>query len=344
MKAALPPIVPGVILACAVASLSLALGQLEFAGFGRLWLEPLVLAILGGAVLRTAWTPPPFFDPGIRFSAKTMLELAVVLMGASLNPSLIVAAGMPILLGVVVTVIMAIAAGFWIGRLLGLPSRMAMLVACGNAICGNSAIAAVAPAIDADSGDVATAVAFTAVLGIGVVMAVPFIGMVLGLGPTAGGVLAGLTVYAVPQVFAAASPMGPVAVQLGTMVKLVRVLMLAPVVACLSLIMKRRMQLRLGVAAKRGPVPNLTELLPLFILAFLALAALRSAGAVPDIMLPPIHEASAVLTVCAMAGLGLGVDLRSVAAAGPRVSIAATLSLVVLASIALGVIRFTGLE
>src|SRR5690606_37559890 len=101
-----------------------------------------------------------------------------------------------------------------------------VLVACGNSICGNSAIAAVAPVIGATSRDVAASIAFTAVLGIGMVLSLPLLVPLLDLSETQFGVLAGLTVYAVPQVLAATTPVGALSVQLGTLVKLVRVLML----------------------------------------------------------------------------------------------------------------------
>src|SRR3546814_8154148 len=103
-----------------------------------------------------------------------------------------------------------------------------MLIACGNAICGNSAIAAVAPVIDAESDDVAAAIGFTAVLGVVVVLAMPGLAALAGFEGAKAGALAGLTVYAVPQVLAAAAPMGPAAVQMGTLVKLTRVLTLGP--------------------------------------------------------------------------------------------------------------------
>jgi len=176
---------------------------------------------------------------GIAFSAKTLLEIAVLLLGASISASMIIAAGPLLIVGIAGIVVVAIVASYGIGRALRLPHRMALLVACGNSICGNSAIAAVAPIIGADGEDVAASIAFTAVLGVLVVLGLPLLPAVLHLTELQYGVLAGLTVYAVPQVLAAAMPLGTVAVQMGTLVKLVRVLMLGPVVLCLSLLTRR---------------------------------------------------------------------------------------------------------
>ena len=102
-----------------------------------------------------------------------------------------------------------------IGRMLGLSKRLAVLVACGNSICGNSAIAAVAPVIGANGDEVASSIAFTAVLGVIVVLLLPLFGVIMQMGQVAFGALAGLTVYAVPQVIAAATPFGSQAVQTG---------------------------------------------------------------------------------------------------------------------------------
>jgi len=130
-----------------------------------------------------------------------------------------------------------------------LPQRISILIACGNSICGNSAIAAVAPIIGADSDDVASSIAFTAILGVVVVLALPLLIPLLYLSQSQYGVLAGLTVYAVPQVLAATLPISPVSAQLGTMVKLMRVLMLGPVVVLLSLLLPK-----LNICARR-PAP-----------------------------------------------------------------------------------------
>ena len=110
-----------------------------------------VLAILLGIAVRTLWSPDARFRTGIAFSAKQLLEVAVVLLGASLSLGAILASGPALLAGIVGTVAIGIGASIAICRVLGLPPRMAILVACGNAICGNSAIAAVAPVIGADS-------------------------------------------------------------------------------------------------------------------------------------------------------------------------------------------------
>ena len=338
-------LIPGLMLCLAVTGAAYAVQWVEEALFGQAWLEALVLAILLGTLVRSLWTPHERWHPGIAFSAKILLEIAVVLLGASMSAATILAAGPEMLLGIAGVVVVAIAASFLVGRMLHLPTRMALLVACGNSICGNSAIAAVAPVIGADGDDVAASIGFTAVLGVIVVLGLPLLGLALHLDGLQYGVLTGLTVYAVPQVLAAAAPLGAAAVQMGTLVKLVRVLMLGPVCLLLSLVAPRLREETdepaPHVTAGERPAagrPALHHLVPWFILGFLALAALRSLGLVPDAVIAPAGATATFLTVVSMAALGLGVDVHTVASAGGRVTAAVVLSLLVLGAISLALI------
>lgn len=333
-------LVPGLLLCGAVTLAALGLERVETGLFGHAWLEALVLAILVGALVRTLWTPSQRWAPGISFSAKTLLEIAVVLLGASVSIGAIVAAGPLLLVGIAAVVVIAIAASYGMGRMLGLPHRMAVLVACGNSICGNSAIAAVAPVIGADGKEVAASIAFTAVLGVVVVLGLPFLPALMQVSEVQYGVLAGLTVYAVPQVLAATAPIGAIALQLGTLVKLVRVLMLGPMILVLTLVTRRRNG---GGTAPTGGRMPWHKLVPWFIDGFLLLAVLRSFGLLPEVVLAPAATMATALTVISMAALGLSTDLGSVAKAGGRVTAAVTLSLLVLGAISFGLIRLLGI-
>ena len=323
-------ILPGLALSLAVSAVAVGLEKVEEHYTGKAWLEALVLAILIGTAVRSIFRPGTQFAKGISFSAKMLLEIAVVLLGASISVSAVIAAGPGLILGIAAVVAVAITLSYGIGRLLQLPHRMAVLVACGNSICGNSAIAATAPVIGAESDDVAASIAFTAILGVAVVLCLPLLVPLLGLSHTQYGILAGLTVYAVPQVLAATAPIATISVQLGTLVKLVRVLMLGPVILTLSVLAGNKdAEARLGFL----------QLVPWFIIGFLGMMALRSLHLIPDTILPSIQFASTALTIISMAALGLGVDVRSVASAGGRVTLTAILSLLVLGAISLGLIH-----
>ena len=339
-------LLPGVGLCLVVTALAVVLQAVEVRIAGEAYLEALVLAIVLGVAIRTVWEPGAVWQPGMVFSARILLEVAVVLLGASVSARTVLALGPALLGGIVLVVAVAIATSYGIGRALGLKQRMAILVACGNSICGNSAIAAVAPVIGADGDDVASSIAFTAVLGVIVVLLLPLLVPVLALSLTQYGVLAGLTVYAVPQVLAATLPIGALSNQVGTVVKLVRVLMLGPVVLCLSLVARHLREEGVAEPGASQPearrLPALHELVPWFIVGFLVVLGLRSAEVIPAALLGPIKNVAAFLTTVSMAALGLGVDVRVVALAGVRVTAAVTLSLLVLGGISLALIRLLG--
>lgn len=337
---------PGLGVTVALAVLAVAVAEVERRTLGQAVVDALVVAILLGMVVRTLWTPPPALDAGVRFAAKQLLEVAVLLLGVSVDLPLLLAAGPALALGIVLLVVLGIALSYALGRLLGLPHTLAVLVACGNSICGNSAIAALAPVLDADPEDVVSAIAFTAILGVGVVLGLPLLIEPLGLSFYQYGVLAGLTVYAVPQVLAAAFPVSVLSGQVGTLVKLVRVLMLGPVVLFFALRQRAAAGRAAAPAAARPAAARVrvTQYVPWFIVGFLALAALRSAGAVPDAVASALRAASVALTVVAMAALGLGCDLRAIARVGRPIVLTVLGSLLVLVALAIALIRALGIQ
>jgi uncharacterized integral membrane protein (TIGR00698 family) len=328
---------PGSALCLGVTVLALGLQALETAWLGRAWLEGLVLAILCGAAVRLVWTPSERFAPGVEFCGKFVLELAVALLGLSVSAGALAAAGPALLAGIAVVVVISILASYGLGRAAGLSHRLSTLIACGNAICGNSAIAAVAPVIAADGDDVIAAIGFTAILGVGVVLGLPLLDVVLGLPPRSFGVLAGLTVYAVPQVLAATAPVSGLSVQLGALVKLSRVLMLGPVVLCLSLLAQRHTAPG-GASAAPALKLKLKRLVPWFIIGFLAMMALRASGAAPHGWIVIASSLATWMTILSMAALGLGVEIGAIRRAGPRAIAVVAASLIVLAVLALGLI------
>jgi len=330
------PLAPGLLLTAAVGVVSWGVAAAEQRVLGHPVVEALVVAIVLGMAVRTWRGPSARTAAGVRFAAKDLLEVAVLLLGASVDLPLLLRAGPALAVGIVLLVVLGIALSYALGRALGLPPRLAVLVACGNAICGNSAIAAVAPVIDADPEHVASSIAFTAVLGVLVVLGLPLLVHPLGLSFYQYGVLAGLTVYAVPQVLAAAFPVSALSGQVGTLVKLVRVLTLGPVVLFFALRYRGRVA---TPAAARGP-----QLVPWFIVGFMALATLRALGVVPAPMAASAKAASGWLTIAAMAALGLGVDVRSVSRAGRPVVLTVGGSLAALIVLSVGLIRVLGIR
>lgn len=337
MVAHVKTLLPGVGLSVVVTLVSLGVQLLEERIFDHPYIEALVVAILLGMVIRTVWELDPRWHAGIAFSAKQLLEVAVALLGASISFSALIASGFSLLLAIVTTVAIILGASYGISRLLGLSVRLSILVACGNSICGNSAIAAVAPVIGADGDDIASAISFTAVLGVIMVLGLPLLIPLLMLSPTQYGILAGLTVYAVPQVLAATIPAGLLSTQIGTLVKLVRVLTLGPILLGFSLLGRSLRKDAGGVAASDRF--GRFQIVPWFIIGFLVLAALRSFEILPNEVAPPLLKVASLLTIVSMAALGLGVDVRVIGRVGGRVTAAVTLSLLLLLLISIGVAR-----
>ncbi|MDQ2891227.1 MAG: putative sulfate exporter family transporter [Gemmatimonadota bacterium] len=338
-------ILPGVGVAVVVAIVSVAIAQLEERAFGHPIIEGLVVAILLGMLLRTLWKPPLSIEAGVSFTGKQVLEVAICLLGASVDLPLLVKAGPSLAVGIVLLVVLGLAGSYSIGRACGLPHKLAVLVACGNSICGNSAIAAIAPVIGAKREHVVSSIAFTAILGVVVVLGLPLLIHPLSLDNYQYGVLAGLTVYAVPQVLAAAFPVSVLSGQVGTLVKLVRVLMLGPVVLFFAL--THRGETPYGEAPSRDATTRafeLTRFVPWFIIGFMLLATLRSTAAMPASWVSPTRAVSGWLTIAAMAALGLGVDLKAISKVGPRVIVTVTASLALLIILSLSLIHLLNIR
>lgn len=319
-------LIPGLSLSVGITILALGVEQLQRQFLGWVALDGLVVAIMAGIAAHSLFGLAARFRAGVTFAAKTVLEIAIVLLGGTISAGAVLQIGPAVIAMIILVVLTALVLSYGIGRSLGLDARLATLVACGNSICGNSAIMATAPVIKAPAEDIAAAIAFTAALGVLVVLLLPAGFSLLGVSEWQYGVIAGLSVYAVPQVLAATVPVGVMSTQIGTLVKLIRVLMLGPVVLALGMMQKNRARTALPLSA----------LLPWFILGFLAMMSARSAGLLPDAMLPALHGTSATLTLVSMAALGLSVDLRSLMASGGRVLAAGFLSITGLLLLATG--------
>lgn len=278
-------------------------------------LGALALALVLGVVARTVLGPRLWLAPGARFAAKRLLRLGVVLLGVRLQLDLLVAAGPTALVLACAAVLVCLAAMEPLGRLLGVAPGLRRTLAVGTGVCGASAIAAAAPVVRADDDEAAMAVGLVSLLGAAGVVAFSLVAEPLGLGERAYALVVGATLHEVGHVLAAGAAMGPNALDLATLVKLVRVAMLAPALLLLGLLARAPVG-----AAKEAPVgaQKGRALLPGFLVGFLLLGAARSAGVVPSAWVTPLSTSSLLLTAAAMAGIGLGVDLAGIRRAGGR--------------------------
>lgn len=318
---------PGLLLTGLIGAAAIGAENLERTALGQPIIEALVAAILIGMLVRNAVRLPEEVGRGASFAAKQVLEVGVMLLGATIDVRQVLAAGPVLLVAIAVGVTGGIMFSYTLGRLIGLHGKLALLVAVGNSICGNSAIAAVAPVIHAEKKDVASSIGLTAIVGVVIVLTLPLLVPLVGLSFYQYGVLAGMTVYAVPQVIAASFPVSQLSGQVATLVKLVRVLFLGPVVLSFGLVERTR-----GAAVSTGKHP---PLIPWFIAGFLTLALVRFVGFVPASDVSVAQTASRMLTILAMAGLGLGVELGALRKVGPRVAAAVFGSLAFLITLSL---------
>lgn len=288
------------------------------------WLVPAASPLVVGVVLGVAWRAwfgaVSALTPGFRFAASWLLRGGVMLLGFQLAIGEVVHFGLPVLAVVLVSVLCTFLATQWFGRLLGLPPARSLLVATGVSICGASAVAAANPVAGGDEEDVATAVTTVTVLGTVAIGVFPLLALAFGFTDTQFGVWTGVGVHEVGQVVAIGGAAGAAVLQVAVVIKLTRVVLLAPLVAAVGLHRRR--------GGARPP------LMPWFVAGFLVLAAARGAGVVPEVVLS-VSESLASLLLCAgMFGLGAAVDIRSVVRSGGPALATGALGSAVLAAIA----------
>jgi uncharacterized integral membrane protein (TIGR00698 family) len=286
----------------------------------------LIWALLLGAVFVNVVGRRPPLDPGITFAARRVLRIGVALLGLRMSIHLLATIGFRGLAVVVCSLTITLLATVWLGRRLGLPPPLALLIATGSAICGASAIAAMEPVAGASEDEVAFAVGTVTLFGTVALLILPVLGSrALGLGDDPYGVWAGASVHEVAQVVAATAGVSAVALKVGTIVKLARVTMLAPVVAI--------------VASRRGRHIDTGRLpVPVFVLAFLGFVVLRSTGWLPGGLVHQATRLDVVLLTAALAGLGLGVDVRRLRHLGWRPIALGFASWILIASVSLALV------
>lgn len=288
----------------------------------------LLFAIVLGTVIGNLWPVPAIMAPGVNVAGKRILRIGIVLLGLQLVLGDLLELGLGMVAVAAVVVGVGIIGTVLMGRAMGIPSQQRILIACGFSICGAAAVAACDGVLEAEDEDVATGIALVVLFGTLMIPLVPVLVAVMHLGPEMGGLWAGASIHEVAQVVAAAGIIGGGALKGAVIVKLTRVLMLAPVMAVLG-IMQRRKSAGGETHIKRPP------LVPLFVVGFLAMVAVASLHLLPA---PALDVAKVVQTAClaiAMFALGLGVRIKSLIKVGPKPLVLGTASTVLVAGVAL---------
>lgn len=274
-------------------------------------LSPLIWAVFVGMAVASVWRVPATLQPGARFAARSLLRVGVALLGLRIVLGQLVAIGLPGLAVIGVVVPATLLGTLWLGRRLGIPPALSLLVGTGSAICGASAIVAMDAVTESDEEDVTVAVATVTVFGTAAIMVLPLLQEhLLHLGTVAYGTWAGSSIHEVAQVVAAAAPMGSEAVRVATVVKLTRVVMLVPLLLGVTTIQRR-------TAANSTSLPGGLPV-PLFVLGFLACVGIASLRILPAGVSAGAGQLDVALLAAALAGLGLMVDMRAIVRLGWR--------------------------
>ena len=309
---------PGIILPVAVALLAC-------------WLESLlpihligsaVIAMFIGMFLNQFSMKNDTLKPGLKFTSKKILKFAIILLGLSLNITTILHVGRLSLTVMIFTLLTCFGGGYFIGRALGLNWKLSNLISAGTGICGGSAIAAIAPTIDADDNDVAYAMSATFLFDMAMIVLFPIMGRAMGMSDQAFGIWAGTAVNDTSSVVATGYAFSEAAGDFATMVKLTRTLAIIPTVIAFALIqlnIKRKEAIaNMQDGSELKVNVSIGKIFPWFILGFLAMSIVASIFPIPANVVSGTKAASKFLMVCALAAIGLNTSFASMKKAGIR--------------------------
>ena len=309
---------PGIILSVGVAFLAC-------------WLESLlpihvigaaVIAMFIGMLINCLLKKTDIFSAGLKFTSKKILKFAIILLGLSLNITTILNVGKMSLTVMVFTLLTCFGGGFFIGKALGLNWKLSNLISAGTGICGGSAIAAIAPTIDADDNDVAYAMSATFLFDMAMIVLFPIMGRALGMTDQAFGIWAGTAVNDTSSVVATGYAFSEGAGDFATMVKLTRTLAIIPTVvvfAFIQLNIKRKEALADSQnKSELNATFSFAKIFPWFILGFLAMSIVASTFSIPLEVVSGTKTISKFLMVCALAAIGLNTSFSSMKKSGVR--------------------------
>ncbi|MEL4357483.1 MULTISPECIES: YeiH family protein [unclassified Luteococcus] len=315
------PLLPGLLFCAAGAAIAVVVNRAVPT------LSALLVAILLGVLYTNIFPIGRTLAPGVACSAKRVLRIGIVLLGLQLVLGDIARLGAGMVLVIIAVVAGGILGSLAIGRALGIGRNQRLLIASGFSICGAAAVAGVNSVVDAEEDDVATAIALVVLYGTLMIPIVPVLAKVFGLGELASGLWAGGSIHEVAQVVAAGAALGPAALKVAVVVKLARVLMLAPVAVAVGWWVRRAQPV--SSDGKRPPI------VPLFVAGFVAMVVLASLHVVPAEWLPLIKTVQTALLAAAMFALGLGVKVRNLIHVGPKPFLLGLLSTLLVGGIAL---------
>ncbi len=302
---------PGLLAATAMAVVAATIGDriawLGGAGFG----------ILSGVVVASLFTMPAVLKPGFTAAGKQVLQLAVILLGAGLNLAVVWQTGIETLGLMLVTITAVFIAAWLLGKALGMGGNNRDLIASGTAICGGSAIAAVAPVIGAKDEEISYSISVVFLFNLAAVVIFPLLGHAFEMPPELFGVWAGTAVNDTSSVMATAFAYDAASVPTATLVKMTRTVMIVPMALIFSFVAARRAKKSNDVAGE-GKGFSFVRVFPWFVLGFLLMSVWTSWGGLPVEVATFCKAAGKFVIVVALTGIGLNTDLRKILATGIR--------------------------
>ena len=273
-----------------------------------------IIALFMGTIINSFFHPA-WMKPALKFTSKRILKTAIILLGASLSVNTILSVGKMTFFVMIFTFAVCFGGGYFLRKLFGLNWKLSNLISAGTGICGGSAVAAIAPVIDADDKDIAFAMSSTFLFDMVMIALYPLMGKALGLSDIAYGIWAGTSVNDTASVVASGYAFSEAAGDFATMVKLTRTIAIIPTVLVFAYIGTRIKQKEMK-SANNGQKVNLTKIVPWFIGGFLLLAILNSVGVIPAVLSGVMKTASKFLMVSALAAIGLGTSITDFKKAG----------------------------
>lgn len=298
-------LVPGLLLAGGIAATAFGLRQLPMLGL----VSPMILAIVIGIAVHNLLGTPAVAKAGVKFSLRRILRAAIVLLGLQLTAVQVVEVGPAGIAVIALSLVATFVFTAYLGKLIGVDAKLAELIAAGTLICGASAVIAANTVTRAPDEDVAYAVACVTVFGSIAMFLYPLMPAALGLDAHSYGLWAGASIHEVAQVVAAAYQEGQAAGEFGTIAKLTRVMMLAPVILVLGLLVRRR-----DCTREKGARPPV----PWFVLGFIAMIAVNSLITIPPELKTVLVGMTTFLLSMALAAMGLETDIARLRAKGLR--------------------------
>ena len=275
-----------------------------------------IIALFMGTIINSFFHPK-WIKKSLKFTSKRVLKIAIILLGASLSVSTVMNVGKMTFFVMIFTFAMCFGGGYFVRKLFGINWKLGNLISAGTGICGGSAVAAIAPVIDADDKDVAFAMSSTFLFDMIMVALYPIMGLALGMSDIAYGIWAGTSVNDTASVVASGYAFSEIAGDFATMVKLTRTIAIIPTVLVFAYVGTRIKQKELSEASG-GKKVNIVKIIPWFICGFLLLAAFNSIGLIPTEVSSLIKSLSKFLMVTALAAIGLNTSLTDFKKAGLR--------------------------